>query len=164
MSPEGYLRDQILIDLEKEFPEYIIDTKVKRNRRLVAEIKLEGLMDIMKYLYNEGFDHLSCISGMDYEKNLGLVYHLWSYSKRRTIQINTTVPKDDPRVPSVISIWRTADWHERETYDLMGIIFEWHPNLTRILLPDDWEGHPLRKDVKLKAPGWFIDNKSKKEA
>ncbi|MFQ5975012.1 MAG: NADH-quinone oxidoreductase subunit C, partial [Candidatus Hydrothermarchaeales archaeon] len=124
MSPEKYPTDPILKDLEKVFPEYIVDTKVEKNRRLWAEIKSEGLMDIMKYLDSNGFDHLSLISGMDYGDRLGVVYHLWSYSKRRVLQINIKIPKENPAVPSMVSIWKSADWHERETYDLMGIMFE----------------------------------------
>jgi len=59
------------------------------------------------------------------------------------------VPKDNPHVPSVESVWKTANWHEREAYDLIGVVFDGHPDLRRILLPDDWEGHPLRKDYKV---------------
>jgi len=162
MSPERYPTDPILKDLEKVFPEHIVDTKVMQNRRLWAEIKPEGLMDIMAYLHHEGFDHLSCISGMDYTDTLGVVYHLWSYSKRRILQIDMEISSKKPVVPSLTSIWKSADWHERETYDLMGIKFKDHPNLKRIYLPDDWKGHPLRKKVKLKAFSWFTNEKSKK--
>jgi len=115
----------------------------------------------MKYLYSKGFDHLSLITGMDYADKMGIVYHLWSYSKRRVLQINLDLSKENPTVPSMTSIWTSADWHERETFDLMGINFEGHPNLKRIYLPDDWEGHPLRKDVKLKAHGWFKEEEKK---
>ena len=161
MSPERYPTDPILKDLEKVFPEHIVDTKVMKNRRLWAEIKPEGMMDIMTYLHRKEFDHLSCISGMDYGDTLGVVYHLWSYSKRRVLQINMKISTKKPVVPSLTSIWKSADWHERETYDLMGIKFKDHPNLKRIYLPDDWKGHPLRKKVKLKAFGWFTKEKRK---
>jgi NADH-quinone oxidoreductase subunit C len=68
---------------------------------------------------------------------------------RRRVRLETAVPAEDPRVPSVTSVYPTADWQERETYDFFGVIFEGHPNLTRILMPDDWEGYPQRKDYPL---------------
>jgi NADH-quinone oxidoreductase subunit C len=96
------------------------------------------------------FDYLSCLSGMDYNNGmLGVVYHLTSMVHRHKIVIKTQCPKDNPHVQSVSSVWRTANWHEREAFDLFGIIFDGHPDLRRLLLPEDWEGHPLRKDYKV---------------
>ena len=102
------------------------------------------------------FDFLSSITGMDYgiETNrFGVVYHLASipYQTQLTLKIskeNSRDINDLPAFPSITSVYRTADWHEREAYDLVGIFFEGHPDLRRILLPDDWEGYPLRKDYK----------------
>jgi len=102
------------------------------------------------------FDLLSCLTGVDYgaETNrFGVVYHLASipYQTQLTLKIsveNDRNPENLPTFPSVTSVYRTADWHEREAYDLAGIFFEGHPDLRRILLPDDWEGYPLRKDYK----------------
>lgn len=100
------------------------------------------------------FDFLSCISGVDYgEEGFGVVYHLASipYKTQLTLKVKLTNIREEPQLPtieSVSSIWRTAEWHERETYDLMGIFFDKHPDLRRILLPDDWQGYPLRKDYK----------------
>jgi NADH-quinone oxidoreductase subunit C len=97
------------------------------------------------------FDSLMCLSGVDYgpEKMLGVVYNLFSTSQRHTITLKVEVPRQDGSLPTVCDIWRTADWHERETYDLYGMRFEHHPDLRRILLPDDWEGHPLLKDYQV---------------
>ena len=102
------------------------------------------------------FDFLSCLTGVDYGVDagrFGVVYHLASipYQTQLTLKVskeNGRDPDDLPAFPSVTSIYRTADWHEREAYDLVGIFFEGHPDLRRILLPDDWEGFPLRKDYK----------------
>lgn len=102
------------------------------------------------------FDYLSCLSGIDYglELNqLGVVYHLASlpYNTQLTLKVIVDVDRQSeklPSVPTVSDIWRTADWHEREAFDLMGIYFDGHPDLRRILCSDDWEGHPLRKDYK----------------
>jgi NADH-quinone oxidoreductase subunit C len=89
-----------------------------------------------------------CLSGVDYGagQSLGVVYHLQSMTLMHQIVLKVELPRVSPSVPSEALIWRTADWHEREAYDLFGIRFEGHPDLRRIFLPDDWEGHPLRKD------------------
>lgn len=100
------------------------------------------------------FDFLACLSGVDYgtEANkFGVVYHLTSipYQTQITLKISKIQDRffeELPSFPSVSSVYRTADWHEREAFDLVGIFFENHPDLRRILLPDDWEGFPLRKD------------------
>lgn len=96
------------------------------------------------------FDNLMCLSGVDYDTdNLAAVYHLYSFVHRHKLTIKVLVPKSNPVLKTVTDVWATADWHERESYDLIGTIFEGHPDLRRILLPEDWEGHPLRKDYKV---------------
>src|SRR4051794_11740967 len=114
------------------------------------------------------FDLLNCISGVDYleidpkkvakagfEPHLEVVYHLSSFQKGHRFTFKLILPrwKDNkpgqlPEVPSVSGVWRAADWHEREVYDLTGVWFTGHPNMTRILLAEDWEGYPLRKDYE----------------
>lgn len=94
------------------------------------------------------FDYLMCLSGVDYPEQLMVVYHLYSMRKKHKIVLKVALSKENPKISSVERIWRSADWHEREAYDLFGIIFEGHHNLIRILLPYDWEGHPLLKDYK----------------
>jgi NADH-quinone oxidoreductase subunit C len=116
---------------------------------LIAEVCLE-LRD-NEHTY---FDFLSCLSGVDYGADLnrfGVVYHLASipYKTQLTLKVikdHDRTKGDLPSFPTVSGVWRTAEWHEREAYDLTGIAFEGHPDLRRILLPDDWEGYPLRKD------------------
>ncbi len=96
------------------------------------------------------FDNLSCLSGLDYDKdNLAVVYHLYSYVHHHKLVVKVVVPKSNPVVKTVSDVWAAAEWHEREAYDLVGMTFEGHPDLRRILLPEDWEGHPLRKDYKV---------------
>jgi NADH-quinone oxidoreductase subunit C len=96
------------------------------------------------------FDTLSLLTGMDYTGGkLGVVYHLASVALGHTIVLKANVTVDNPHVASVASVWRTADWHEREAFDMIGLIFDGHPDLRRILMPDDWVGHPLRKDYKV---------------
>ena len=93
------------------------------------------------------FDTLMCLSGVDGgDGTLLAVYHLHSMQHGHKVTLKVIVQADDPHVPTVEKVWRIADWHEREAYDLIGIIFDGHRDLRRILLPYDWEGHPLRKD------------------
>jgi NADH-quinone oxidoreductase subunit C len=96
------------------------------------------------------FDNLMCLSAVDYPKEdpprLEVVYHLLSYRHHHTFVLKVHLPREGARVPTVEATWAVANWHEREAYDLFGMVFEGHSDLRRILLPDDWIGHPLRKD------------------
>jgi NADH-quinone oxidoreductase subunit C len=101
---------------------------------------------------NLRFELLSSVSGVDYPAQvtrLHAVYHFTSMTYRRRLRVEAAVTVDDPHVPSVCSVFPTADFHERETWDMFGIVFDGHPGLTRILMPDDWDGHPQRKDYPL---------------
>ncbi len=89
---------------------------------------------------------LHCLSGVDWPDYFESVYHLWSMTHKHWTVLKVRMSKDEPKVPTMTHLWPAADWHEREAYDLFGIQYEGHPDLTRILLPDEWEGHPLRKD------------------
>jgi NADH-quinone oxidoreductase subunit C len=97
------------------------------------------------------FDLLMCLSGVDYgpEKHLEVVYNLFSTANRHKITLKVEVPRQEATLPTVCDLWRTAEWHEREAYDLYGMRFEQHPDLRRILLPDDWQGYPLLKDYQV---------------
>jgi len=118
---------------------------------MIAQVCLELRDNPASY-----FDFLSCLTGVDYgtEANrFGVVYHLASipYQTQLTLKISKENDRNEdnlPTFPSITSVYRTADWHEREAYDMIGIFFEGHPDLRRILLPDDWDGFPLRKDYK----------------
>jgi NADH-quinone oxidoreductase subunit C len=94
------------------------------------------------------FDALSSLSGVDYPKNgtIEVVYHLYSYRHRHMVVLKVNANRDDPVVQTVSEVWRAANWHEREVFDLLGVHFEGHPDLRRLLMPEDWPGHPLRKD------------------
>jgi NADH-quinone oxidoreductase subunit C len=96
------------------------------------------------------FDNLMCLSAVDYPKEtpprMEVVYHLLSYRHHHTFALKVQLPRESPAVPTVEGTWGVANWHEREAWDLFGIAFTGHSDLRRILLPDDWEGHPLRKD------------------
>jgi NADH-quinone oxidoreductase subunit C len=94
------------------------------------------------------FDCLSNLSGVDYPKRsvIEVVYHLYSYRHRHQFVLKVEAPRDAPAVPTVSAVWSSADWMEREIFDLLGVVFEGHPDLRRLLMPEDWPGHPLRKD------------------
>ena len=98
------------------------------------------------------FELLSSLSGVDYPSRpdrLHVVYHLTSMTYRRRLRLETAVTVDDPHVASATGVYPTADFHERETWDFFGVVFDGHPALTRIFMPDDWQGHPQRKDYPL---------------
>ena len=99
------------------------------------------------------FEFCAGVSGVNYPDDAGrelhAVYHLLSMTHNRRIRLEVTCPDADPHIPSLVSIYPTNDWHERETWDMFGIQFDGHPAMTRILMPDDWPGHPQRKDYPL---------------
>jgi len=133
------------------------------------EVAADAIVEVATFLRDDAelrFDGLNNLSAVDYcepdekkaakfghEPHLEVLYHLYSYLNKHFLTVKVKLPRwqDDqpgqiPEMPSVTSVWGIADWHERETYDLMGIEFTGHPNLRRILCPEDWVGHPLRKD------------------
>tara|TARA_B100000029_G_scaffold155326_1_gene150663 strand:- start:3936 stop:4421 length:486 start_codon:yes stop_codon:yes gene_type:complete len=116
------------------------------------DIKKDNWIELSNILKNDKnllFDYLMCITSYDLndQNHYGVIYNFFSNKHKHYLEVKIEV-SDDHSIPSVSHIWKTADWHEREAYDMMGIKFEGHPNLKRILLSDDWEGHPLRKDYK----------------
>jgi NADH-quinone oxidoreductase subunit C len=119
-------------------------------QELTLEIAPERLVSVCRFLKdNQGFVRLSTVTGVDRypaEPRFEVVYHLHSVDRNERLRLKCRLPGEDPVIDSLTSVWRSADWYERETFDLFGIQFRNHPDLHRIMLPDDWEGHPLRKD------------------
>jgi NADH-quinone oxidoreductase subunit C len=144
-------------DVQKAFLSFddAIERIVVDRGELTLHIKPAHIADVCRALRDdEGLRYELCssVSGVDYptqERRLHAVYHLTSMTYRRRLRLECAVTAEDPHLPSVTSVYPTADWQERETYDMFGIVFDGHPNLTRILMPDDWEGHPQRKDYPL---------------
>jgi NADH-quinone oxidoreductase subunit C len=112
------------------------------------------LVNVCRFLFQDTstyFDMLSCVTAVDngVEANtMEVIYNLYSIPFNHHLTIKVTLPREKPEVDSLVSIWKTADWHEREAFDMYGIRFKGHPDLRRILMPADWEGYPLRKDYK----------------
>lgn len=117
-----------------------------------VRIEPARVLDVCRFVQAEKdlrFNSLVCVSGLDLKDRLASVYHLHSLVHKHWLVLRCELPRDNPRVPSVCPVWKAANWLERETYDMFGIVYEGHPDLRRILCPDDWEGWPLRKDYKV---------------
>ena len=136
----------------------LVDTALGELTLYVARDRLLDVLQLLRDHPDLRFELLSSVSGVDYlghpqhagdERRLHSVYHLTSLTYRRRIRVEVAVTVDDPHVPSAVSVYPTADWHERETWDFFGIVYDGHPGLTRIEMPDDWAGHPQRKDYPL---------------
>jgi len=139
--------------LSEHLREAILDEDLNASpKALIVDKKY--LVRVCDFLYRSKktyFDQLSCITGIDNgpeEKTMEVIYNLYSIPRNHHLMLKVTIDRKKPVIDSVHHIWRTADWHEREAYDLLGIQFTNHPDLRRILLPKDWEGYPLRKDYQ----------------
>ncbi|MBG9599258.1 NADH-quinone oxidoreductase subunit C [Bacillus mycoides] len=116
---------------------------------LVAEpSKYYEVMELMRFHEGLAFDYMSELHATDFVTHMEVYVHLFSYGKKQSVAVKVKLDREAPQVKSVTPLWKGADWPERETYDLLGIVFEGHPNLSRILMPDDWVGYPLRKDYE----------------
>jgi NADH-quinone oxidoreductase subunit C len=149
---------QIAEKIKEKFPEETLDTREFRGQISVT-IKKGRIQDICRYLHDDpdiSLDYLVDLCGVDYlgkkEVRFEVVYHLYSIKHRHAVRLKAEVPEDDCSIDSVMPIWVGANWHERECYDMVGVIFTGHPDLRRVLLPEDWEGYPLRKDYPVKGP------------
>ena len=127
-----------------------VELNLEANIIMVTSASLLTVADKFKNDVNVDFDFLMCITALDNgdSKIFTIAYNFHSNKHNHSVEIRVVVA-DDEEVPSLANIWKTADWHEREAYDMMGIKFSGHPDLKRILLPEDWEGFPLRKDYKV---------------
>jgi len=144
--------------IKERFPEEFLDVREFRGQVSVT-VRREKIVAISQFLHDDPdlfFDYPVDVCGADYlgkkETRFEVVYHLYSIRHRHMIRLKAEVPEEDPAIDSVTGIWIGVNWHEREAFDMYGIVFKGHPDLRRILLPEDWEGYPLRKDYPLKGP------------
>lgn len=144
--------------IKKQFPEVEI---VEYRGEVTAIVKRESIHQVCLFLRDDPYmlcDYIVHVSSVDWPKDparFEVVYEVYSVLKRHRIRIKTRVSESDPRVDSMVDIWKGAEFMEREVFDMMGIRFDNHPDLRRILLPDDYpEGYPLRKDFPLQGKGW----------
>jgi NADH-quinone oxidoreductase subunit C len=140
MTPE-----EILEQLKQKFGDALRETEVKG-----VEVRLtttpEHAREVCLLLRDLGFEYLNCLSGADWVTHLEVVYDLSSLQHSNKAHVRVKVERENPLVRTVSDLWRAADWHERECYDMFGVRFDGHPDHRRILLPEDWVGYPLRKD------------------
>ncbi len=136
--------------LTEKFGSRILDSKPDAINPWSA-IEPSAVLEISQFLRGDdrlSMDHLELLGGADYKDRIEVVYVLYSMKYHHRYTIKCRLPREAPSVHTVESIWRVANWHEREAYDMYGIVFEGHSDLRRILCPDDWEGYPLRKDYQ----------------
>ncbi|PFD08572.1 NADH-quinone oxidoreductase subunit C [Bacillus cereus] len=134
---EGALVDSYINKLSKDVPTLVVDPE-----------KYYEVMESLRFHEGLAFDYMSELHATDFVTHMEVYVHLFSYSKKQSVAVKVKLDRETPQVESVTALWKGADWPEREAYDLLGIIFKGHPNLTRILMPEDWVGYPLRKDYE----------------
>lgn len=172
---------QVLPSLQAQFGDRIVGSQLEALDPWI-EVSAAALLDICRFLKTDPrweFNLLNCITGVDYlhvdpkkaakagwSPHVVVIYHLSSVTRKHGLVLKVKLPRwqDDqpgrpPELPSVSAVWKTALWHEREVYDLMGISFQGHPDLRRILCPEDWVGHPLRKDYEMPVEYHGIRNR-----
>ncbi len=157
--PYGGWFDEVADELERVVPDFgdAVERVVVDRGELTLHVRRESLLDVARHLRDDPalrFELCSSVSGVDYPndptgRRLHAVYHLTSMTYRRRLRLQVSVTVADPHIPSVVGLYPTADWQEREAWDFFGIVFDGHPGLTRIEMPDDWPGHPQRKDYPL---------------
>ena len=154
--PYGGYFDDVADDLERAYPDFseAIERVVVDRGELTLHIRREKLVDVALILRDTLlFEMCLGVNGVHYpldvDRELHAVYPLLSMTNNRRVRLEVSVPDSDPHIPSLVEVWAGNNWNERETFDMFGIIFDGHPGLTRILMPDDWRGHPQRKDYPL---------------
>ena len=144
------LLEQTLSQMKERFPDNVLDMTEFAGEQIL-HVKSQHILTVLTALKTDGYNFLADLTAIDnltlggYER-FAVAYHLLCHQTAERLTVKAYVPEEKASLPSVESVWKTAEWQEREVFDLFGIIFEGHPNLIRIMNPDDYEGHPLRKD------------------
>jgi len=144
----------ILKELKLAFNDKILESRIAAPRYIYVTVNKETVIPLVKFLKeNFGLRHIVTITGTDFGEYIELIYHLAIYGRTLMVNVKTKVPKDDPEIESIVKLLPGATLYEREVHDLLGVVFTGHPNLERLILPDDWpEGvYPLRKDWKMEG-------------
>jgi NADH-quinone oxidoreductase subunit C len=134
--------------LTEQFGERILESNLDEVNPWTC-VEPAAILEVAQFLRSDSrlnLDHLELLGGADYKDHIEVVYVVYSMEHRHRYTIKCRLSREEPSVPSVESVWGVANWHEREAYDMFGVVFEGHSDLRRILCPDDWEGYPLRKD------------------
>lgn len=159
-----------LADLVRAGDDAVVVTTVHTGHRAEIQVRPDAIVESLERLRSQGYAHLMSLHGLDYypdEPRFGIVYELLSYELQDRVAVKVRVPLSDPHVPSVTPHWPTASFQEREVYDMFGVVFDGHPDMRRILMPDDYIGHPQRRDFPIggepilftgneqRNPGWW---------
>lgn len=160
MSETALSSEQKTVDLLKlRFPEAIKEAKVDRAFRVSVTFERDHLLEVAKFMRDElGFDHVKGVAGVDFptQKKIEVLYFAGSYARpeQPIVTLKTELPRDNPAIASVVSVWQSAHFHERETFEMFGVKFEGHPDLRKLLTLDNWEGPPpMLKDIKFPEIG-----------
>ncbi|HDR7959586.1 TPA: NADH-quinone oxidoreductase subunit C [Bacillus wiedmannii] len=150
---QPYLNQYVEVIKVKIGEDTLVDSYINKLSKdvptLVAEpSKYYEVMELLRFHEGLAFDYMSELHATDFVTHMEVYVHLFSYGKKQSVAVKVKLDREEPQVESVTAFWKGADWPEREAYDLLGIVFKGHPNLSRILMPDDWIGYPLRKDYE----------------
>ena len=147
------VEEEIVGKLKSEFGDQILETSIDNEHRVNVLVQNEKLIDIATFVKHDlGFTIPNMCTGIDYKDKIEVVWHIGHEEGPTLVVLKTHTDRDNAKVAALTPIWRGLDWHERETYDMLGVIFEGHEDLRRLLLPDNWEGYPLREDYIYKKP------------
>jgi len=152
--PMEAMNEKVIEKLKRKYPDAVLKANEFRDE-LTIIIPKERIVEVCRFMKEDdelAFDFLADLCGIDMdtsENRFGVIYNLYSLKNKHRIRLKTFAEEEHPKVPTVTGIWGTANWHEREAYDMFGIIFEGHPDLRRMYMPEEFEYHPLRKEFPL---------------
>ncbi|WP_144537699.1 NADH-quinone oxidoreductase subunit C, partial [Bacillus thuringiensis] len=150
---QPYLNQYVEVIKGKIGEDTLVDSYINKHSKdvptlVVGPSKYYEVMELLRFHEGLAFDYMSELHATDFVTHMEVYVHLFSYGKKQSVAVKVKLDREEPQVESVTAFWKGADWPEREAYDLLGIVFKGHPNLSRILMPDDWIGYPLRKDYE----------------
>ncbi|PEM31532.1 NADH-quinone oxidoreductase subunit C [Bacillus wiedmannii] len=150
---QPYLNQYVEVIKENIGEDTLVDSYINKLSKDVPTLVVEPskyyeVMELLRFHEGLAFDYMSELHATDFVTHMEVYVHLFSYGKKQSVAVKVKLDREEPQVESVTGLWKGADWPEREAYDLLGIVFKGHPNLSRILMPDDWIGYPLRKDYE----------------
>lgn len=140
------MNEQTEQTIRDAFPEAVLETAADMDGVLNMKINPGAILAVCEKLHAMGFDYLADVFATDRQDRIEVVYRLTALATNEKLVLRADLDREKPEVDSVVPVWKGADFSEREAYDLIGVLFKGHPDMRRILLPDDWEGFPLRKD------------------
>ncbi|MFN0102390.1 MAG: NADH-quinone oxidoreductase subunit C [Bryobacteraceae bacterium] len=160
MLPEALKENTIAAFLEQAFPGMLTGGNTKYNE-LTLEVVPEKILDALRVMKGQRFERLATVTVVDrypMEPRFEVVYHLQSVSRNQYVRLKCRIGGEKPEIDSATAVYASANWYEREAWDLFGVVFKNHPNLTRIMMPDFWEGHPLRRDYPVHGHKYSYQN------